>query len=105
MTEQLIKLLMIRGYSFNGSADYEQCREIKEDLCYATNNYVKESAMAKDTCVLDKEYVLPNGDTIIVGRERFTAPEILFKPELIEVEEDGIAEMIFKSIRSCPLDI
>jgi actin-related protein 2 len=61
--------------------------------------------MAKDTCVLDKEYVLPNGDTIIIGRERFTAPEILFKPELIEVEEDGLAEMIFKSIRSCALDI
>jgi actin-related protein 2 len=105
VTEYLIKLMMHRGYAFNGSADYEQCREIKEALCYATINPKKESKMAQETTVLDKEYVLPNGDTIIIGRERFMAPEILMKPELIDCEDDGIADMIFKSIANCPLDM
>ena len=105
VTEYLIKLMMHRGYAFNGSADYEQCREIKEDLCYATINPKKESKMAQETTVLDKEYVLPNGDTIIIGRERFMAPEILMKPELIDCEDDGIPDMIFKSIANCPIDM
>jgi actin-related protein len=61
--------------------------------------------MAKETTVLNKEYVLPNGDVIILGRERFMAPEILMNPSLIESEEDGLTEMIYKSITSCPMDI
>ena len=61
--------------------------------------------MAKETTVLNKEYVLPNGDVIILGRERFMAPEILMNPALIESEEDGLTEMIYKSITSCSMDI
>jgi actin-related protein 2 len=105
VTEYLIKLLMLRGYSFNGSADYELVREIKEDLCYTSINIKKERAMAKDTTVLDKEYKLPDGTTIMVGRERFEAPEILMNPGLLELEDDGMAEMVYNSICGCPLDI
>jgi len=42
---------------------------------------------------------------IILGRERFMAPEILMNPALIESEDDGLTEMIYKSITSCPMDI
>lgn len=34
VTEYLVKLLLLRGYAFNSSADFETVREIKEDLCY-----------------------------------------------------------------------
>jgi len=34
VTEYLIKLLMLRGYSFNSTADFELVREIKENVCY-----------------------------------------------------------------------
>jgi len=61
--------------------------------------------LAKDTTVLNKEYVLPDGRTIILGRERFMAPEILMNPSLIESEEDGLCEMIYKSITKCDMDI
>lgn len=33
------------------------------------------------------------------------APEILLNPALIESEDDGLTEMIYKSITSCPMDI
>ena len=33
------------------------------------------------------------------------APEILMNPALIESEDDGLTEMIYKSITSCPMDI
>ena len=105
MTEYLIKLLMLRGYSFNSTADYELVREIKEDLCYVSINLKKERAMAKDTTVVDKEYKLPDGQTIIVGRERFEAAEILMNPSLIEMEDDGLADMVYDSIVGCPMDL
>lgn len=61
MTERLIKLLLLRGYAFNSSADFEIVREIKEDLCYMSINIEKERKLAQETTVLDKEYKLPDG--------------------------------------------
>jgi actin-related protein 2 len=105
VTEYLIKLLMLRGYAFNSSADFEVVREIKEDICYVSIDIKKERAIAKDTTVLEKEYILPDGSTILVGRERFEAPEILMNPGLLENESDDMATMIYNSICGCPLDI
>jgi hypothetical protein len=34
VTRYLIKLLLMRGYAFNWTADFETVREIKEKLCY-----------------------------------------------------------------------
>lgn len=105
VTEYLIKLLMQRGYAFNSSADFELVREIKEDLCYMSINPKKENKIAKETTILDKEYLLPDGRTIIVGSERFKAPELLMNPDLMEIFEDDIATMVYKAICGCPMDI
>lgn len=105
MTEYLIKLLMLRGYAFNSSADFELVREIKEDLCYVSIDIPKERKIAKDTTVINTEYKLPNGETIIVGRERFEAPEILYNPALLEKEDDDLATMVYNCICGCPLEL
>jgi len=34
ITRYLIKLLLLRGYAFNRTADFETVRQIKEKLCY-----------------------------------------------------------------------
>ena len=34
ITKYLIKLLLLRGYAFNHSADFETIRQMKEKLCY-----------------------------------------------------------------------
>jgi actin-related protein 2 len=34
VTRYLIKLLLLRGYAFNRTADFETVRQIKEKLCY-----------------------------------------------------------------------
>lgn len=34
VTRYLIKLLLMRGYAFNRTADFETVRQIKEKLCY-----------------------------------------------------------------------
>ena len=105
VTEYLTKLLTLRGYNFNSSADFETVREIKEDMCYVSINIAKELKLAKETTVVDKEYVLPDKTTIIIGRERFMAPEILMNPSALEMEDEGMASMIYSAITSCDLDI
>mmetsp|Transcript_23997 Transcript_23997/g.23638 ORF Transcript_23997/g.23638 Transcript_23997/m.23638 type:complete len:252 (-) Transcript_23997:21-776(-) len=104
VTEYLIKLLLLRGYAFNSSADFETVREIKEQLCFVGYDLKKERKLAQETTVVDKEYRLPDGNLITVGRERFEAPECLFNPLLIDVENLGIAELIFDSLNDSPLD-
>lgn len=46
VTEYLIKLLLLRGYAFNSSADFETCREIKEQLCYVSYDLKKDRKLA-----------------------------------------------------------
>lgn len=60
--------------------------------------------IARETTYLVQKYTLPDGCTVRVASERFTAPEALFTPDLIDKEGDGISDMIFNCIqvRSCP---
>ncbi|MFN9905797.1 MAG: actin, cytoplasmic 2, partial [bacterium] len=104
ITEYLIKLMLVRGYAFNSSADFETVREIKEQLCYVSYDLKKDRKLAQETTVVDKEYKLPDGTLISVGRERFEAPECLFNPMLIDVESGGIADLIYESITESPID-
>ena len=54
---------------------------------------------------LEKEYELPDGQIIKVGRSMFYCPELLFKPSLLEFELQGIHQLICNSIKKCDIDI
>lgn len=69
ITKYLIKLLLLRGYAFNASADLETVRQIKEDLCYVAADIKEERKLALETTVLVKKYTLPDGRVIKVGRK------------------------------------
>ncbi|KAJ1346595.1 Actin- protein 2 [Parelaphostrongylus tenuis] len=47
---------------------------------------------------------LPDGRTIRLGGERFEAPEVLFQPHLIDVEQRGLSELLFGCIQSSSID-
>jgi len=89
VTRQLIKLLLRRGYAFNRTADFETVRQIKEKLCYVSYDLELDNKLAEDTTVLVENYTLPDGRVIKVGQERFEAPECLFQPHLLDVEQPG----------------
>ncbi|XP_044009683.1 actin-related protein 2 isoform X4 [Aphidius gifuensis] len=105
ITIYLIKLLLLRGYAFNHSADFETVRMLKEKLCYVGYNIETEEKLAVETTVLVESYTLPDGRVIKVGGERFAAPEALFQPHLINVEAPGIAELVFNTIQSADIDM
>ncbi|KAF8408453.1 hypothetical protein HHK36_007606 [Tetracentron sinense] len=109
-------------YAMNRSADFETVREIKEKLCYISYDYKREYQLGLETTILVKNYTLPDGRVIKVGTERFQAPEALFTPlqkllvylysrillswvqELIDVEGDGMADMVFRCIQEMDID-
>ena len=105
ITRYLIKLLLLRGYAFNQSADFETVRMMKEKLCYIAYDTQTEQKLAVETTTLVEKYTLPDGRTVMVGAERFEAPEALFQPHLLDIEGDGIAELLFNAIQAGDMDI
>uniref|UniRef100_A0A5S6QYC1 Actin-related protein 2 n=1 Tax=Trichuris muris TaxID=70415 RepID=A0A5S6QYC1_TRIMR len=104
ITRYLIKLLCLRGYSFNHSADFETVRQLKEKLCYVAYDVEQEERLALETVFLVQPYTLPDGRIVRVGSERFEAPEVLFQPHLIDVEANGLSEALFNVIQSADID-
>jgi len=105
ITRYLIKLLLLRGYAFNQTADFETVRMMKEKLCYVAYNIHAEQRLAQETTFLMEHYTLPDGRVIKVGGERFEASEALFQPHLINKEGQGMAELVFGAIQAADMDI
>ena len=55
--------------------------------------------LARETTCLVQSYGLPDGRAIRVGGERMMAPEVLFRPSLMDVEAPGVAEQVFQCIQ------
>jgi actin-related protein 2 len=104
VTSYMIKLLMLRGYAFNRSADFDTVRQIKEKLCYVAYDINQERKLALETTCLMESYTLPDGRVIKLGRERFEAPECLFNPSLVDSEKPGMANMVFDMIQDADMD-
>ena len=102
VTEYLIKLLMERGYSFNTAFELEIAREIKEKLCYVAQDFEQEMIIAGSSTNINQSYQRPDGRCVVVGNERFRAPECLFKTSFTgKADTAGMHEAIYNSVMNC----
>jgi actin-related protein len=121
LTDYLTRMLTERGYFLDQTADERQIvRDIKERLAYVSLDFdtEMEEAIASHWEVSasrwqqrhrdgpgEKSYELPDGNTIIVGSERFRCPEVLFQPRLAGNKAAGIHDAAFQSIMHCDADM
>ena len=105
VTEYLQRLLRQRGYNFYNSGEKEIVRDIKEKLCYVALDPEKEIMLSKRVAGMEKSYMLPDGEVIDIGIERFLAPESLFNPSVLGKELDPLDDVIVDTISECEVDL
>ena len=50
--------MLLRGYAFNHTADFETVRMMKEQLCYVAHDIEEEQRLALETTVLVESYTV-----------------------------------------------
>ena len=109
VTENMQLLLRKNGHVFHTSAEKEIVRVMKEKTSYVSIDPRREEKdLQQGIWKADKkevEYVLPDGNKIKIGAERFRAAEILFEPELIGLEYPGVHQMLIDAITKVDMDL
>ncbi|XP_056436727.1 uncharacterized protein LOC130374150 isoform X1 [Gadus chalcogrammus] len=105
VTLHLTKLLQEQGVCMRTSAELEIVREMKERCCRVALDYEVELAPGGPSAGREMSYTLPDGQVVCLDTERFRAPEILFRPELIGRDHYGMHESLYKSVLSTDVDL
>lgn len=125
LTNQLKEVISYRQW--NMMDETYIVNHVKESCCYVSTNFFADL----ETCRLKakkseiaQEYILPNYVTntggavrepghelaptdqvLVMENERFTIPELLFRPDDIGLEQSGLSSMIAASISLLPEDL
>ncbi|KAM7100347.1 actin-related protein T2 [Molossus nigricans] len=103
ITEHLTQLLQAGGWAFPCALDKVLVDDIKEKLCYVALEPEKELSRRPEEVL--REYKLPDGNTIQIGDQLFQAPEALFTPTQLGIQNPGLSKMVFSSITKCDANI
>ncbi|XP_053226636.1 actin-like protein 7A [Podarcis raffonei] len=102
VTQHLMKLLNDSVNLFT-ERDWPILEDIKENHCFTSVDFQQETTAPSRK--YEMEYELPDGQTIIIGKERFLCSEILFKPSLINSQQLGLPLLTMTSLNKCDVTL
>ncbi|MFW9991622.1 MAG: actin, cytoplasmic 2 [Candidatus Odinarchaeota archaeon] len=105
ITDYLRELLISQGKIHENSVRNEHIRDYKEEFSYVCLDVPRELARHKKRPHAGKKYTFPSGETVIIGKERFIAPEMLFNPAIVGKEDQPVGDAIVNSIMANSVDI
>lgn len=108
VTDRLTTLLRKSGTAlFASSSEQQAVRRLKERLAYvAVDPRAAEINVANDDAsTAISHFELPDGNVVSVGAERFRAPEILFRPDIIAREHGGVHHLIRESVDAVDIEL
>jgi len=106
LNNYLMRLINERGLTLNSSGDVDICREIKEKFGYVAKDFAEELTFSKTSPQdVQKVYILPDGQELILRDEHFRCAEALFQPSVLGNERNGLHEITYESIIRSPVDI
>lgn len=100
VSDYLQTLLRRAGYYLHTSAEREIVRAIKEKCCQFVPPGQDDRELKRAA-----EFVLPDGNVVRLSSERFRAPEVLFHPEVLGVEDPGAHQILGHAIGRADLDL
>lgn len=102
VTRYLQMLLRKEGFNFHTTAEREIVKTIKEKACFLSINPQKEESSSQAE---KSVFTLPDGSPLEVGPAKFRAPELLFRPDLIGEECEGLHEVLTYAIQKSDMDL
>ncbi|XP_013921828.1 PREDICTED: actin-like protein 7A [Thamnophis sirtalis] len=102
VTQYLMKLINENIKLFT-EKDWNILEDIKENHCFTSLDYQHDAATAPRKHEI--EYQLPDGQVIIIGKERFLCAEMLFKPSLINSQQLGLPLLTMTSLNKCDVTL
>lgn len=118
VTRHLKLLLRKEGHIFHRTSEFEIVREIKERVCTVASSAhpIPGVGASKDEkknvsslfnivkfqkIQPSKSFTMPDGSVIEIGSSHYQAPEVLFRPELMGYEYQGIPACVYNSVQVC----
>jgi len=90
MVNLFIKLLCEKGYDFTAQKDRLLCYKLFMDYCYVALDFEKELERIENLEGPLHEIAMEDGTVLELGKECIIAPEVLFDPGLVGLDEDSI---------------
>ncbi|XP_078280140.1 uncharacterized protein LOC144607286 [Rhinoraja longicauda] len=103
LTEHLMRSLAENNsWSFTSKAGLDIIRNIKEKFCYVALDYEAELQNFKNNPdAIKEEYELPDGQNMIITNQKFSCPEVMFKPFLIGKDIQNLPSLAHSVIEHC----
>mmetsp|Transcript_14841 Transcript_14841/g.17350 ORF Transcript_14841/g.17350 Transcript_14841/m.17350 type:complete len:342 (-) Transcript_14841:109-1134(-) len=97
IVNQFIKLLCEKGYDLTGLKGRLFCQELVLDYCYVALDLEKELERIENLEGPLHEVAMEDGTVLELGKECIIAPEVLFNPGLVGMDEDNIMSLFERS--------